>query len=77
MITLNERYRVDAQGQRLGVWLDLVDYQKVRAALAELEFLHDPLKFLNPDVQLKTCSTRYRGTTNLCSGGTTRPSEVN
>ncbi len=48
MITLNERYLVDAQGQRLGVFLDLVDYQKVRAALAELEVLHESPKVSEP-----------------------------
>jgi len=37
-MNLNERYLVDAQGNRLGVFLDLADYQKI---LKILETLHD------------------------------------
>jgi hypothetical protein len=37
MITFNERYLVDAQGQQLGVFLDLADYQKLRGAWEDLE----------------------------------------
>jgi hypothetical protein len=41
MITFQERYLVDANGQRLGVFLDMADYQKVQEALAELESFHE------------------------------------
>jgi len=36
MITLNERYLVDAQGNRLGVFLDFADYQKIVKILETL-----------------------------------------
>jgi hypothetical protein len=36
MINLNERYLVDAQGNRLGVFLDFADYQKILKLLETL-----------------------------------------
>ena len=36
MINLNERYLVDAQGNRLGVFLDFADYQKIVKILKKL-----------------------------------------
>jgi hypothetical protein len=36
MINLNERYLVDAQGNRLGVFLDFADYQKIVKILETL-----------------------------------------
>jgi hypothetical protein len=37
MIQLNERYIVDAKGNRIGVVLDIKDYRKLLEALEELE----------------------------------------
>lgn len=53
MITLQERYLVDAQGQRLGVFLEMADYQKVLEALAELESFHEPPKMAEPRHSVK------------------------
>ncbi len=36
MINLNERYLVDAQGNRLGVFLDFAEYQKILKLLETL-----------------------------------------
>jgi hypothetical protein len=53
MITLQERYLVDAQGQRLGVFLDMTDYQKVLEALAKLESLDEPADVSEPRHSVK------------------------
>ncbi len=53
MITLQERYLVDAQGQRLGVFLEMADYQKVLEALAKLESLHEPPEIAEPRHSVK------------------------
>ena len=39
MITLTERFIVDANGQRVGVLLDMEDYRQLLEALEELEAL--------------------------------------
>ena len=39
MLTLNERFIVDADGNRVGVVLDITAYQKVLEELEELETL--------------------------------------
>lgn len=39
MITLKERYMIDEQGNRVGVLLDMADYQKLLEELEELESL--------------------------------------
>ncbi len=39
MITLNEQYLVDAEGNRIKVVLDLADYQRLLEALEELDDL--------------------------------------
>ncbi len=39
MITLKERYMIDEQGNRVGVVLDMADYQKLLEELEELESL--------------------------------------
>ena len=39
MLTLKERYVVDDQGNRVGVVLDISDYQKLLAEIEELEAL--------------------------------------
>ncbi len=39
MITLKERYMIDDQGNRVGVVLDMADYQKLLEELEELESL--------------------------------------
>jgi hypothetical protein len=37
MIELKEHYLVDADGNRIGVFLDIAEYQKLLAELEELE----------------------------------------
>jgi hypothetical protein len=37
MITVKERFLVDENGQRIGVLLDIADYQRVLEELEELE----------------------------------------
>ncbi len=39
MIPLKERYMIDEQGNRVGVVLDMADYQKLLEELEELESL--------------------------------------
>ncbi len=39
MITLKERYMIDEQGNRVGVVLDIADYQKLLEELEELASL--------------------------------------
>jgi len=39
MMNLNERYLIDAQGNQLGVFLDMADYDRILDALAELDSL--------------------------------------
>lgn len=39
MLTLNERFIVDADGNRVGVVLDITSYQKLLEELEELETL--------------------------------------
>ena len=39
MLTLNEQYLVDAEGNRIKVVLDLADYQRLLEELEELESL--------------------------------------
>ena len=39
MLTLNEQYLVDAEGNRIKVVLDLADYQRLLEALEELDDL--------------------------------------
>jgi hypothetical protein len=39
VITLKERYMIDDQGNRVGVVLDMADYQKLLDELEELESL--------------------------------------
>lgn len=53
MINVQERYLVDAQGQRLGVFLDLADYQKIQEALAKLESLDEPSLISEPRHSVK------------------------
>jgi hypothetical protein len=53
MINFQERYLVDAQGQRLGVFLDMADYQKILAALTKLESLDEPADVSEPRHSVK------------------------
>lgn len=39
MLTLNEQYLVDAEGNRIKVVLDLAEYERLLAALEELDDL--------------------------------------
>ncbi|MEY3867440.1 MAG: hypothetical protein ACRCT1_09585 [Microcoleaceae cyanobacterium] len=52
MIQLKERYVVDEQGNRVGVFLDITDYQRLLDELEELEALcaYDRAKAANDQV---------------------------
>ena len=39
MFTINERYVVNADGSKIGVFLDMADYRKLTHRLAQLEIL--------------------------------------
>jgi hypothetical protein len=40
MITFNEHYVMDKNGNRVGVFLDIADYRKILEKLEELESIH-------------------------------------
>lgn len=40
MISLNEKFVVDEKGNRVGVFMDIKDYQTFLGALEELESIH-------------------------------------
>lgn len=55
MMNFNERYLIDAQGNQLGVFLDMADYDRILKALEELELfrasLREPPPIEEPKVQ--------------------------